>query len=410
MSRAVEVNGRRYRWPSRPVVVVCVDGCEPAYLDEACAAGAMPWLAALGAGPPWPLAEAVVPTFTNPNNLSIVTGVAPAVHGICGNYFLDPASGEEVLMNEPRFLRAPTLLAAFAAAGARVAVVTAKDKLRRLLGHGLEPRRDASVCLSAERADEARAASHGVGGVLEALGMGLPSVYSAALSELVLAAGCWLLETRRPDLSYLSTTDYVQHKHPPGSPEANAFYRMLDGYLARLAALGARVVVTADHGMSAKHDEHGAPRVLYLQERLDAALGARRAQVILPITDPYVAHHGALGGFATVYLREGASEGQARAALAGEAGIEALLGRDEACRRYALPPDRTGDLVVLAEAGTVLGRRPADHDLGGLDRPLRSHGGLSERRVPLICTHPPARLSTARGLRNYDAFDVALNE
>ena len=101
---------------------------------------------------------------------------------------------------------------------------------------------------------------------------------------------------------YLSTTDYVQHKHAPGTPEADAFYRMMDGYLARLDTLGATIALTADHGMNAKTDARGVPQVLYLQDHLDAWLGAARARVILPITDPYVVHHGALGSFATVYL------------------------------------------------------------------------------------------------------------
>ena len=280
----VSVNGRTYRWPGRPVVVVCIDGSEPAYIERAVAAGVMPFTAEMLSHGADLRAECVVPSFTNPNNLSIVTGAPPAVHGICGNYFYDREADAEVMMNEPRFLRAGTIFEAFEKAGARVAVVTAKDKLRRLLGHGLDIGSGRSVCFSAEQADRASAAENGIADVLELVGMPLPTVYSAELSEFVFAAGVVLMQDRRPDIMYLTTTDYVQHKHPPGAPRANDFYAMMDGYWARLDGLGATLALTADHGMNAKHDTQGAPDVLYLQDILDAMLGSGAARVILPIT------------------------------------------------------------------------------------------------------------------------------
>jgi phosphonoacetate hydrolase len=327
------------------------------------------------------------------------------VHGICGNYFYDREAGAEVLMNDPKYLRADTILAAFSRAGARVAVVTAKDKLRRLLGHGV---RD-GVCFSSEKADQTTRAEHGIDDGLALVGLPLPSVYSAALSEFVFAAGVKLMESTRPDLMYLSTTDYVQHKHAPGTPEANAFYQMMDGYLAKLSALGATIALTADHGMNAKTDAAGAPRVVYLQDYLDAWLGAGAARVILPITDPYVVHHGALGSFATVYLPAGAAGADVGKRLAALPGIEAVLDRAEACRRFELPPDRMGDLIVLSERHVTVGTAAARHDLSGLDAPLRSHGGLSEQRVPLLLNRPTPGLAAGARLRNFDAFDLALN-
>src|SRR5262249_6290860 len=160
-------------------------------------------------------ADCVVPSFTNPNNLSIVTGVAPAVHGICGNYFYDRDSDAEVMMNDPKFLRAGTIFQAFQAEGARIAIVTAKDKLRRLLGHGLAIGPARAICFSSELADQATLAEHGIDRVLDLVGMPLPGVYSAELSAFVLAAGVALMRRDRPDLMYLSTTDYIQHKHAP---------------------------------------------------------------------------------------------------------------------------------------------------------------------------------------------------
>jgi phosphonoacetate hydrolase len=400
----VVVNGRIYSWPKAPVVVVCVDGCEPAYLTEAMKDGAMPWLSQAIKHGANMIGDSVVPTFTNPNNLSIVTGALPSVHGICGNYLFDRDSGEEVMMNDPKFLRSGTILAAFANVGAKVAVVTAKDKLRKLLGHRMR-----GICFSAEKANETTKAENGIDDALGFVGMELPSVYSAALSEFVMAAGVKLLREKRADIIYLSTTDYIQHKHAPGAAPANQFYMMLDRYLGELDALGAIVVLTADHGMNAKHDAAGAPNVIYLQDLLDEWLGKRVSRVILPITDPYVVHHGALGSFATVYLQ---SEGQTASVakrIGGLDGVLQVIARDEASRKFGLPADRIGDLVIIATQDHVIGTSASRHDLSGLTQPLRSHGGLSEQKVPVILNRRLRTLPKDYHLRNFSAFDLALN-
>jgi len=401
---SVEVNGRRYARPPAPVVVVCVDGCEPDYITQAIEAGAAPYLQRMLRYGTSLIGDCVVPSFTNPNNVSIVTGVPPSVHGISGNYFYDVEKGREVMMNDPSYLRVPTLLAAFSQAGARVAAVTAKDKLRTMLGHGL-----VGICFSAEKADQATVAESGIDQVLELVSRPVPSVYSADLSEFVFAAGVKLMETRQPDLMYLSTTDYVQHKCAPGTPEANAFYTMMDGYLAKLDTLGAVIGLTADHGMSPKTDAAGRPRVIYLQQELDTLLGASEARVILPITDPYVVHHGALGSFATVYLPDAAAISRTIEALRARPGIEVVLDRAQAAHRFELPPDRIGDVVVVSDHLTVLGTHEALHDLSGLTVPLRSHGGVSEQKVPLLFNRLLKDIAPARRLRNFDVFDLALN-
>jgi phosphonoacetate hydrolase len=343
-----------------------------------------------------------VPSFTNPNNLSIVTGTPPAVHGICGNYFYDRDADAEVMMNDPKYLRAGTVLAAFADAGARVAVVTAKDKLRKLLGHRMK-----GICFSSEKAAEATLDENGIDKVVELVGMPVPSVYSAELSEFVFAAGVKLLETRRPDLMYLSTTDYIQHKFAPGTGGANAFYAMMDRYLAKMDAMGAVIALTADHGMNAKTKADGTPNVIYLQDAIDAWIGKGRARVILPITDPYVVHHGALGSFATIYV-EGADREAVAARLKGTDGIELVLGKAAAAERFELPPDRIGDLVVVSTRHVVLGTSASRHDLSGLDAPLRSHGGISEQVVPLLFNRRAVDMPQGR-LRNFDVLDIALN-
>ena len=402
--RSLKVNTRDYRWMTQPVVVVCVDGCEPAYLDAAIAAGVAPCLDRMRKSGADLLADCVVPSFTNPNNLSIVTGAPPAVHGICGNYFFDRELGQEVMMNDPKYLRAGTVLAAFSDAGAKVAVVTAKDKLRKLLGHRMQ-----GICFSSEKSDQATIEENGIDDVLAMVGMAVPSVYSAELSEFVFAAGVKLMESRRPDLMYLSTTDYVQHKAAPGSPQANAFYAMMDGYLAQLDALGATIVVTADHGMNDKHGADGSPNVIYLQDVLDGWYGTGQARVILPITDPYVVHHGALGSFATVYVPAGASVAAWIERIRQVPGMDLVLSREEAARRFELPSDRIGDIVVVSQRNTVIGTSASRHDLSALEVPLRSHGGVSEQRVPLICNRPVTGIASDRRLRNFDALDIALN-
>ena len=400
----IEVNGRSYRLPERPSVVVCVDGCEPDYIAQAVAGGHMPWMQRVLAQGTAVIADCVIPSFTNPNNLSIVTGAPPAVHGICGNYLYDTANDAEVMMNDPKWLRAPTLLAALAQAGCTVAVITAKDKLRKLLGHQMR-----GICFSSEKADQVTQAEHGIEAVVPLVGLPVPSVYSAELSEFVFAAGVKLMQTRRPDIMYLSTTDYVQHKHAPGTPDANRFYRMMDGYLGELDSLGCAIVLTADHGMNAKTRLDASPNVIYLQDLLDEWLGRGQARVILPITDPYVVHHGALGSYATVYLVPQVDARGVSARLAALRDIEVVLSRTEAAARFELPPDRIGDLVVISTRAVALGSAAAKHDLSGLDAPLRSHGGLSEQAVPLISNRRIAELDQNRRWRNFDAFEWVLN-
>ncbi|BEU24041.1 phosphonoacetate hydrolase [Paraburkholderia terrae] len=408
--RNVEVNGRSYRLPVKPTVVVCVDGCEYDYLEAAVSAGVAPFIGKMLRDGAAFKGDCVIPSFTNPNNLSIVCGVPPSVHGICGNYFWDPQAndgkGAEVMMNDPAYLRAPTLLAAAADAGAAVAVVTAKDKLRRLLGNKMK-----GICFSAEKADKVTLGENGIDDVLGLVGLPVPDVYSAGLSEFVFAAGVRLAQTRKLDLMYLSTTDYIQHKWAPGTEGANAFYAMMDGYLAQLDALGWVIGLTADHGMNAKHDpQTGEPNVVYLQDVMDEWLGARAARVILPITDPYVVHHGALGSFATIYLPPDANARQVIERLGGLKDIEVVLDNQAACERFELPNDRVGDIVVVSKKNTALGTRRDEHDLSGLTVPLRSHGGISEQVVPLIFNRriDEARVAGKR-LRNFDVFDLALN-
>ena len=405
----VSVNDRTYNWPTAPVVIVCIDGSEPDYIEQATAGGHMPFLAKAIQGGADLRAHCVVPSFTNPNNLSIVTGRPPAVHGISGNFFLDPDSGNEVMMNDPKFLRVDTIFKAFHDQGAKIAIVTAKDKLRSLLGHGLDCSSGRAVCFSSEKADQTSLAGNGIENAQAMVGREIPSVYSAELSEFIFDAGVKLMDSMRPDIMYLSTTDYIQHKHAPGTPVANQFYAMMDSYFVQLDAMGATLALTADHGMNSKFNAEGAPDVIDLQEVLDDMLGAEKGRVILPITDPYVVHHGALGSFATAYLSEDTNADEVASKLRAMPGIEAVYDRAEGCRVFELPEDRLGDLIVVSTKNKVIGTSSDRHDLSQLKEPLRSHGGVSEQTVPLIVTKPVKDLPTGGQFRNFDIFNIALN-
>jgi phosphonoacetate hydrolase len=403
----VAVNGREYKFPKSPTVVVCIDGSEPGYIERAIDAGLAPHFARLMRDGANLTALSAMPSFTNPNNMSIITGRPPAVHGIAGNYFYDREAGKEVMMNDASFLRAPTIMQEFHDAGAKVAVVTAKDKLRAMLGKGLDMASGRAIAFSSEKADQATVQANGIGDVLTRVGKPLPEVYSSDLSEFVMAAGVSILQKERPDLMYLSTTDYVQHKAAPGSEFANSFYAMMDRYVGELDAAGAVLVMTADHGMNDKHLPNKQPDVIYLQTLADEWLGKGVARVILPITDPYVVHHGALGSWATIYLPQSeAAETIER--LRSVEGIDVVISAGEACKRFELPADRIGDIVVISTVHKVLGTAPEKHDLSGLTEPLRSHGGLTEQVVPMIANRA-VTLPTGHHLRNFAVFDVALN-
>jgi phosphonoacetate hydrolase len=397
--------------------VICADGCDPVYIEAGLKAGVLPTVARWRRVGCYTLAEAAMPTFTNPNNLSIVTGAPPAVHGISGNFALDRDSGAEIMMTDPEMVRGDTILGLMSQQGVAVAAVTAKDKLRRMLGKGIaiDPGlRSGGVCFSSEQADRCTLDEHGIDGVEALVGRSKPDMYSADLSLFVLDAGIRLVEQGRADLLYLSLSDYVQHGHAPDEPEALGFHAALDERLARLEALGCTVALTADHGMNDKALPEGRPHVVFLEDVLNAQFGAGSVRVICPITDPFVRHHGALGSFVRVYRRGGTPIATLMHAIRALPGVDAVLTRDEAAALWELPRDREADLVVTGDRNTVIGASAAEHDLSALSgHRLRSHGGVGERTVPFLLSCPlsPEYADTARSrrLRNFDIFDFALN-
>ena len=406
----IEVNGKSYQWPGTPVVVILIDGGDPAYVHAGLAQGVLPNFKRLMTEGFAAIAVGAMPSFTNPNNVSVITGVPPSVHGITGNFFLNPATGQEQMMDQPEFLRADSILAKFSQDGAKVVAITAKDKLAKILAYGLKD----GITFSAEKADRCSRQISGIDNCLTYVGKPLPSEYSGDLSLFVLEAGVRILQREKPDLMYLSLSDYIQHKYAPGSKEATDFYAGIDNAIGRLLALGATVALTADHGMNDKSKPDGSPHIVFLQDVLDEAFGPGKTRVILPITDPYVKHHGALGSYATVFLIPSVSPVAVLDRLSKQPGVELVLNRNSAAKTFDLPPDRIGDLVVLSDRGTVLGKNKATLDLselGGMR--LRSHGGLADRNVYLMFSRPLndkyVNIPLTRALRNFDVFDFVLN-
>lgn len=409
MTNQININERIYSGiPKSTAIVICLDGSQKEYFEEASKSNLTPNLDSLISSGENLLANSAIPSFTNPNNISIVTGRPSSVHGICGNFFYTPSTGEEVMMNDPQFLRAPTIFQKYYEQGAKIAIVTAKDKLRTLLSHGLNFIDSRAICFSSEKSDQATKNENGIENINEWLGMDVPDVYSQGLSEFVMAAGVKLLHEFNPDIMYLSTTDFIQHKYAPGDAVANKFYAMFDKYIGQLNINDNSIIITADHGMQPKSKADGSPNAIYLQDILDKKLGNDVSKVILPITDPYVVHHGALGSFATIYLKDKSKIDEAMEEIKKIQEIEIVVTNEVGCKDYDLPNDRMGDIICMTSKYMTIGSSERAHDLSKLKEPLRSHGGLHEREVPFISNKKINSFESNNKLNNYDAFYYAI--
>ena len=409
MTNQIKINERIYSgMPSSTAIVICLDGSQKEYFEEASKLNLTPNLDEIKRTGENLLANSAIPSFTNPNNISIVTGRPSSVHGICGSFFYTPSTGEEVMMNDPVFLRAPTIFQKYYEQGAKIAIVTAKDKLRKLLSHGLNFNDSKAICFSSEKSDQATKNDNGIENINDWLGMDVPDVYSQGLSEFVMAAGVKLLHEFKPDIMYLSTTDFIQHKYAPGDEVANTFYAMFDKYIGQLNINNNSIIITADHGMQPKSKADGSPNAIYLQDILDEKLGNDVSKVILPITDPYVVHHGALGSFATIYLKDKTKIDEAMEVIKKIQDIEVVVTNEVGCKEYDLPKDRMGDIICMSSKHMTIGSSESAHDLSKLKELLRSHGGLHEREVPFISNKKINSFESKDKLNNYDAFYYAI--
>jgi len=400
------VNGIEYKPQAKPVVVICIDGSADEYIDVTMGRDRMPNLKRMSQKGYRGMVRGALPSFTNVNNSSIVTGVTPAVHGISGNFFYDEEKDEEVMMNSSEYLRAETILAAASNAGRKVAVVTAKEKLRDILSH-----RMTGIAISAEKANQAKKETHGIDDAEKIIGYKTPAIYSGDASLFVLRAGVAFIEQGLADFLYLSLTDYMQHTYAPEAEESLAFYEAMDKEIGRLAELGAVVGATADHGMNAKVKKDGSPNVLFVEDILSEKFGDH-FRVICPITDPYVKHHGALGSYVVVHISDKSIINYVKSWLQVQDGVTEVYDKATAVKLLEQPEDRIGDLVVMSGRDVVVGRRPKYHDLSALDGTLRSHGGRYEEMVPMIISHPlndVYKRKASMDPRNFDIFDFTIN-
>jgi len=341
-------------------LIVCLDGIGPEYL----AASHTPALDELGRRGWRTIGQGAMPSVTNVNNVSLITGGPPALHGITANYYFDRDTGQSVYMESADFILAPTIFERATAQGRRSAVITSKDKLRTLIARG------ASEVISAESPPA---------WVVEAIGAP-PPILSVEVNHWLFQAAIALCHAGRsaPELLYLTLTDYAQHKYAPETTESRANIARLDSLLADLLDSGPdfAVVATADHGMRAKTRGLDLGKIL-----IEAGIPNDAIPII---KDRYVVHHQNLGGSAYVYLENLDHLDEALALLRAEPGVESVWPRAEAAQAFQLHPDRIGDLFVLATEETVFGALPSPHEAVS----VRSHGCLHTRAVPIIACGP----------------------
>jgi len=349
--------------PPRRALVFLIDGFDPDYLR----ATRLPHLARLArAGSSTLDGRGVLPSLTNVNHVSLLTGTYPERHGLSANFYCDRVTGREVFMDEVAFVREPLLFERAGALGWTTALVTAKEKLTRLLRRGVD--------LSLHTAS-----------VPPELGQALgppPDIFSMECNLWVLQAAREVAARYAPGLLYVATTDYPEHKLPPDSPEMQQHLLLTDELIGRILDLydpdRDLVVLTADHGMNAKTRSVSPVRLL-----AEAGISARGVPLI---RDGLYAHHRDLGGALYLSVDDPATARRAAAVLAGASGVDLLVPRPEV-GRYHLPSDRVGDLVCFGSREWALGV----WDDGAATREeqgLRSHGSLHEQTIPLILAGP----------------------
>lgn len=347
-----------------PVFILCIDGLDIAYLD-ACHTPNLDAIKRRGARPGgdalFRMGRGMLPSVTNVNMTSILTGHYPSGHGIVSNYWLD--RGQEVYMESATYLLAPTLLRRVAQRGGRTALLVAKDKLRSLLDDG------ATFATSSERPTPW--AVDGAGQP--------PGIYTSEVNLWLFDAALALLRREPIDLCVIITTDYPMHAWPPDDPRAMSYIRGLD---CKVGALlegypSATLLLSADHGMGAKSVGVDLGKLLARKGIL--------AQALPIIKDRYVVHHQNLGGAAYIYLERPEDKEKALETLGECPHVEMALPREEAARRFHLHPQRIGDILVLADQETVFGLLHQEVEAVQ----VRSHGSLHETLVPILACNAP---------------------
>jgi phosphonoacetate hydrolase len=375
--RARSAHGDRLIRGDQRVVIVMIDGFGTDYLQ----ATDMPVLKGLMARGFSKAVRGVMPSVTNVNNASIACGAWPEEHGITGNSYYDEARGELDYMESAAYIRVPTVFQRAARRGVKSALLTAKKKTLALLSPGTE------IAIAAESPTPEAVGRYGPA----------PPIYSREINYWLWEVAVDILKNR-PEIRilYVHTTDYPMHTWPPSAPESKEHLARLDALIGKAvaAAPDAAFLITADHGLNAKTrgwDLAKACKKRGLELRF--AFSAER--------DKYVKHHRNLGGAAWVWLKSPADAPRATEILRGLEGVEAVLTRQEAARRFHLMPERIGELIVLGDKDTVFGDLEDDHE--ALPPTLRTHGSLHETEVPLIIYNASGAVPPADQLRyNFD--------
>lgn len=339
---------------NKKLLFICLDGCSPDYIEKS----PTPNLDRLAKEGFYKEIRAMVPTVTNVNNVSLVTGTYPRVHGITANYFLDPRTGKGTYMESADYILTETIFERAKAVGKSSALLTAKDKLKTLLNRGT------SISMSVERP---------LKWIMDKIGSP-PSIYSLEADLWLLRAACEFLSKKSIDLMYLSTTDYVMHKFKPEDPQSQYHIQEIDRLIGGIINIDSNIeiIITADHGMSDKTKGLDLGKIL-------AGQGIQ-CEVIPIIKDRYIIHHQNMGGAAYIYLEKESDFDLAMAILSNLGGVEEVISRQEATQKYNLFPQRIGDIFVLADKNTVFGRLRKDFE----EINIRSHGSIHEQKVPLI--------------------------
>ena len=350
----------------RSIVIATIDAGSMDYLDAA----RIPNIRELMQSGFVTEGSSMLPSVTNVNNVSIVTGRYPAQHGINSNFWYRPETGEGVYMESPDYVIGDNVFQRARAAGMKSAVLTSKDKLKRML----EPGSDLSI-----------SAEHPTPEYEEIIGPAQP-IYSAAINHWLYRALQHLVREGSFDLIYVSTTDYIMHKFPPAHEQAILHMEGIDTILGEIVDEypDTEIYITADHGMNPKTRGLDLKRIL--------AREGISVEFVPVIKDRYVVHHHNLGGCCYLYLL-GYHNSNEKSVLTQRAievlqawpGVEAVYTREQAANTFHLLEERIGDLVVLGARDVVFGELDAESQ----DVDIRSHGSLYESKVPIIGYNSP---------------------
>ncbi|RPI75082.1 MAG: nucleotide pyrophosphatase [Desulfobacteraceae bacterium] len=365
------------RFNRKRCVIVMIDGFGLDYYEKS----DMPFLKTMASKGFFKKGKAVFPTLTNANNLSIICGSFPAVHGVTTNCYYDKASGQEFFLEDRSFLKSPTLFEQSRKAGLKSALLTGKTKTLRILKDDLD------LGLAAQDPDAETIALCGRP----------PDIYSIEVNFWLLQSGIKLLKSRKDlDVMYIHTTDYAMHRWAPEESESQRHLAGIDRLLADAfaAAPDALFIVTADHGMN--------PKKRCLDLRAVCARKETPVQFVLsPVADRLLEHHGGHGGVAYVYLFKTEDRGRVMETLLSVTGVEEVLSAGQAAAKYDLNPSRIGDIVVTADRETVFGQ--LDRESVELNPGYRNHGSIHEQDIPLIVYNDPGGYPDERTMKfNFD--------